>query len=198
MKKLIAAVILCAFACEGVHATQYSKLSIITSAKRLGCWASIKAFISNADLKDEWDACQYLSDDNQQFAAATNALVTAGLCSAEDIAGVLSNSVDTAVFDTYLRRVYDNDMNTSTGRIRWHGKVVRTVVNTNALTKVTFYEDGTAITDEAKIVSKKVETPKTTMTTNGVPVRLAKARARMTADKSAISNVTVTVTSCSN
>jgi len=165
-------------------ATQYSKLSIITSAKTRGCWVKLKDFISNADLKDEWDCCQYLSDEYPQFATLTNALVTSGVATSEDVTYIMTNSVDTAVADAFLRRVYDADMKSSSGRSKWHGRKVREVVDTNSMTKVSFYEDGSRFTDAAKITTpldavRKANSslPRTVMT-NGVPSRLAAARIR--------------------
>jgi len=41
-----------------------------------------------------------------------------------------------------LDRVYSNDCATAQGRVRWHGKVTRTLIDTNALTKAQVHEDG--------------------------------------------------------
>lgn len=49
-----------------------------------------------------------------------------------------------------LRRVYDADMSNDTGRVRWHGKVKQTVIDTNALTRVRVYADGWTFTDKFK------------------------------------------------
>jgi len=199
-KTIVAAVLLCASASMPTDATQYSKLSVITIAKQRGCWASLKAFIADADLKDEWDCCQYLSDDYPQFPAATNALVSSGVCTDEDVLFILTNSVDSAVGDACVRRVYDNDMKSSSGRVKWHGKMVRQVVDTNTLTSVKIYEDGTAFTDRAKVrtpldsaraATAKLPNP---VMTNGVPARLAAARLRQRENETSVSNVTVNIT----
>ena len=78
MKKvlLVLSVLLVLFAAE---ATQYSKLRIITLAKERGVWPAVKAVIQEADLSEEWAACQYITDDYPQFVAATNMLVGAGI-----------------------------------------------------------------------------------------------------------------------
>jgi len=185
-------------------ATQYSKLSIITSAKQRGCWTSLKSFIVNADLKDEWDSCQYISDDYPQFPVATNSLVSAGACTAEDIAYILTNSVDTAVADSFLRRVYDNDMNSTSGRSKWHGKKVRETISTNTMTRTTYYEDGTIFTDSAKIRTAQdsvnaynSKLPRPAMT-NGIPARLAAARIRQRTDSSTTNTVTRNITAGKN
>lgn len=187
-------------------ATQYSKLAVITAAKSRGCWNGIKAFISDHDLKDEWDSCQYLSDAYPAFATVTNALVETGLATAEDVAFVLSQSKDTALEDDLLTRLYAREVSTSTGRSRWHGRKVREVVNTNTLTKVSYYEDGTTFTDEAKITrssdtssvqAANAKLPRPVMT-NGIPARLAAARLRQSENETTVSNVTVNITAGGN
>lgn len=197
MKRIIFA----AFAALSItsSATQYSKLSVITAAKARGCWAGIKAFISEQDLKDEWDSCQYLSDTYQAFATITNAIVASGLATADDVAFVLAQSKDTAIEDDLLARLYAREVSTPTGRSRWHGRKIREVVNTNTLTKVSYYEDGTSFTDEAKITPASdtssiqyanSKLPKPVMT-NGIPVRLANARLMQRENSTTVSNVTV-------
>lgn len=200
MNKLLSLAVLCAFACESVSATQYSKLSVITSAKQRGCWQSIKSFISAADLKDEWDCCQYLSDDHPQFAAVTNALVASSAASADDVAYILTNSIDTAVADAFLRRVYDTDMKSSSGRSKWHGKKIREVVDTNSMVKVSLYEDGYSISDKARITTPLDSVIKSNarLSTNGIPARLAAARLRRQTDATTVSNVTVNVKAGAN
>lgn len=46
-----------------------------------------------------------------------------------------------------MNRRYHRDMQSETGRIGWHGKIVRTVVDTNALIMVRYHEDGYAHTN---------------------------------------------------
>ena len=41
-----------------------------------------------------------------------------------------------------LDRVYQNDMKTASGRLRWHGAVVENTVDTNRLVKIQRHEDG--------------------------------------------------------
>lgn len=181
-------------------AKQYSKLSIVSHAKERGCWTNIKAWIQNADLWDEWDCCSYLADDYPQYAIITNAIISSGVCSAEDFNYILSNSVDTAVADSLIKRIYDSDVKTSSGRTKWHGKVVSTVVDdTNTLTKVTRYEDGTEFVDLVKtstladrVIENNKKLPKPVMT-NGIPTRLANARIKFQENNNAVSNVTVTL-----
>jgi len=100
-----------------------------------------------------------------------------------------------------LRGLYVRENATADGRRRWHGKIVETRVDTNALIRTTIYEDGETFEDAAKIVTPadsvaasnaKLAKP---VTTNGVPVKLAAARLRRQGEVAqGVSNVTVTVT----
>ncbi len=73
---------------------RYSKLRIVVAAKAAGKWDELKAGIVAADLADEWNACQYIEDGDPSFVAATNALVTAGVATAEEIAAFLEQAID--------------------------------------------------------------------------------------------------------
>lgn len=189
-----------AFTCE---ATQYSKLRIITLAKERGVWPAVKAVIQEADLAEEWAACQYITDDYPQFVAATNMLVGAGIATAEDIAYILANSVDEAVPDASLRRVYDKENTTGTGRVKWHGKKIREEVDMTNMVRITTYEDGTVFRDEAPVVTPQDAAEaylrRIAATTNSAPARLNAARQRLLKTKTdeangVVSNVTVNLT----
>ena len=123
-------------------ATQYSKLALITAAKQAGRWDALKAWIASADLQDEFQNCVYLSDEYPQFAAITNAIVSSGAATSQEVAAILSASKDPAVADALLRRVYDKGMGSPNGRVKWHGAVTNTVFDTNALVKVQYHADG--------------------------------------------------------
>lgn len=123
-------------------ATQYSKLALITAAKQAGRWDALKAWIASAGLQDEFQNCVYLSDEYPQFAAITNAIVSSGAATSQEVAAILSASKDPAVADALLRRVYDKDMGSPDGRVKWHGSVTNTVFDTNALVKVQYHADG--------------------------------------------------------
>ena len=123
-------------------ATQYSKLALITAAKQAGRWDALKAWIASAELQDEFQNCVYLSDEYPQFAAITNAIVSSGAATSQEVAAILSASKDPAVADALLRRVYDKDMSSPAGRVKWHGAVTNTVFDTNALVKVQYHADG--------------------------------------------------------
>lgn len=202
MKKvlLVLSVLLVLFAAE---ATQYSKLRIITLAKERGVWLAVKAVIQEADLAEEWAACQYITDDYPQFVAATNMLVAAGIATAEDIVYILTNSVDEAVPDASLRRVYDKENKTGTGRVKWHGKKIREEVDMTNMVRITTYEDGTVFRDVAPVVTPQDAAEaylrRIAATTNSAPSRLAAARQRLLKTKTdeangVVSNVTVNVT----
>ena len=141
MRKIVAlcCIVFCAVCAE---ATQYSKLALITAAKQYGKWDAIKAFIARSGYEEEWAACSYLSDAYPQFAAITNAVVSAGLGTAEEVNALLAASVDTALPDSLVVPMYHREMSNEAGRVRWHGKVARTHFDTNALVKTTWYADG--------------------------------------------------------
>ena len=141
MKKSMFVVSVC-LAAMLAEATQYSKLSLITAAKQAGRWDALKAWIASAGLQDEFQNCVYLSDEYPQFAAITNAVVSSGAATSQEVEAILSASQDPAVADALLRRVYDKDMGSPNGRVKWHGAVTNTVFDTNALVKVQYHADG--------------------------------------------------------
>ena len=73
---------------------RYSKLKIVVAAKAAGKWDALKAGIAAADLADEWNACQYVEDGDPAFVSATNAVVAAGVATAEEIAAFLEQAID--------------------------------------------------------------------------------------------------------
>lgn len=89
-------------------------------------------------------------------------------------------------------RETDAATGTTSGRAAWHGKIKSPpVVDTNALTRTTVYEDGTVFVDPfvPSPPAKKLPPP---VMTNGVPARLAAARLRQR-DADAVTNVTVVI-----
>lgn len=93
---------------------------------------------------------------------------------------------------------YNRDMKTKEGRRSWHGKPVSESVDTNTLTRVTVYEDGTVFTDQAKVTtpsaSANAQLARLQAQTNGIPERLAAARLRQRQNAETVSNVTVRIT----
>lgn len=77
--------------------TRYSKLKLIFAAKAAGKWGAFKEFIAQAGYEDEWAACQFLSSDYAQFAAAKEAIIVAGIATAEEVEDILAASVDEEV-----------------------------------------------------------------------------------------------------
>ena len=77
--------------------TRYSKLRLIVAAKKRGKWDAIKAFIASAGYEDEWQACQFLSSGYEQFEHAKEAIIAAGIATAEEIEAILAASVDEEV-----------------------------------------------------------------------------------------------------
>lgn len=125
-------------------ATQYSRLAIITAAKSAGKWDGLKAWIQQAGYYDEWLVASYLSDEYPQYPAITNAIVSAGVATAEELAGILQASKDTAIPDTVLNARYSRDVASESGRVSWHGKRVGgPVEDMERLVQIYTYEDGT-------------------------------------------------------
>lgn len=93
---------------------------------------------------------------------------------------------------------YNRDVATKEGRKSWHGKPVSETVDTNTLTKVSVYEDGTVFSDPAKIMTAamaaKAQIERLQPQTNGIPARLAAARLRQRQHAETVSNVTVRIT----
>ena len=77
---------------------------------------------------------------------------------------------------------YDMDMRSQTGRRNWHGKLVSEEIHTNELVKVEVYSNEVSgAVWRYRLPFKPVEPKKTsrkvTYSTNGIPARLAAARA---------------------
>ena len=73
---------------------RYSKLKLIVAAKAAGKWADVKSFIEANDMLDEWNACQYITSDYPAFVAATNAVVSSGIATSDQIAVFLKLAED--------------------------------------------------------------------------------------------------------
>lgn len=200
MKKTIiatAAAGLCLFALG----TQYSKLALITATKAAGKWDGIKSWIEAAGYADEWVACAYLSDEYPQFAAVTNAVVAAGIATAEEVAAILSAAKDTAP-DALLAERYKREIRTESGRVAWHGKRISLVEDTNTLTVVTTYADGTKFTEpfevkkpaslEARLAAAKAATARRRAAT--MPPGLVETAAKRDAAAATTNEVTIVTT----
>ena len=128
--------------------------------------------------------------------AATNAAPVAVTTNADGT----TNSWTMADLVTALQlmnRKYHRDVATEAGRVSWHGRLVSQEVDTDALVKVSTYADGTEFRDPwQKVTASSAAAAKAaalSVTTNGIPARLAAARLRRATEKAAQSNVTVIV-----
>ena len=140
--KIFAIVAVCLCWNAPANATQYSKLSLITAAKERGVWENLKSCIDGLGLRDEWDACQYISDDYPRFAEMKDGIILSGTLTAEDVEYVLSRAQDPAVPDAALCRWYANLMSNATERVKWHGAMVTNRTDFAKLEKVEVYADG--------------------------------------------------------
>lgn len=134
----------------------------------------------------------------RSFADETNVVVTTLL---DDGSTNTWTQADLVAALQLMNRRYHRDIQSESGRVAWHGRKTREVVDTNALVKVSYYADGMAFTDPAKLVTPaaSVEASNAKLAkpvmTNGVPAKLAAARLRRQAEVAqGVSNVTVTVT----
>lgn len=126
--------------------TRYSKLGIVTAARRMGRLEAMNAWIQQAGYWDEWLACQVFQDDYEGFAAITNAVVTSGLATSAEIAGILEASRVENETDR-LRALVESDRNL---REKYHGGKIGTYILTNEvgrLISVDLYGDATAYTN---------------------------------------------------
>lgn len=151
MKKTICIMLAVLFA--GVAtATQYSKLQIITAAKELQRWDGLKAWIQQSGYYDEWLVCQYLSDEHPAVPVLTNALVSSGILTAQELGTILNKSKDTSIPDAVLIGKYTRDVKSERGRVAWHGKRTDWKEDVNTLTVTEIYEDGTKFISSFEIV----------------------------------------------
>ena len=151
MKKTICIMLAVLFA--GVAtATQYSKLKIITAAKELQRWDGLKAWIQQSGYYDEWLVCKYLSDEHPAVPVLTNALVSSGILTAQELGTILNKSKDTSIPEAVLIGKYTRDVKSERGRVAWHGKRTDWKEDVDTLTVTEIYEDGTKFISSFEIV----------------------------------------------
>lgn len=137
------------------------------------------------------------------FAVAACAAVNA-LCAGVNavalptIADIKARMDENAEIISLLKALYEREVKTTSGRAKWHGKLVNQIINTNELKKVSVYADGKEFTDSWKLVTPiDVVTnrmKRLSVTTNGIPAKLAAARLRRAALEGVVaSNVVITV-----
>lgn len=140
---------------------------------------TIFALLCRAEESNVSSNADYVAGENSQI------LVTPELQSvARQMLGANGDALLRGVALTMQK--YDNDMQTQTGRRGWHGRMMREEVCTNGLYKIEVYSnDVTGAIWRYRMPFRPV-TPKTgarkvTYTTNGIPERLAAARAKRAA-----------------
>jgi hypothetical protein len=160
---------------------------------------AIATALSLLSLSDEW-----LPYDEQIVAppATPNETVDVDAIITETVKVIHEEgwtAADVADAIRSLRGLYLRDNATTAGRMRWHGKVVTTSVDTNTLMRTTIHEDGETFQDPAKVTTPldavraaNAKLPKPVMT-NGIPARLAAARLRQRENATTTNEVTVTV-----
>jgi hypothetical protein len=125
---------------------RYSKLGIVTAARKMGRLEAMNAWIQAAGYWDEWLACQVFQDDYDGFSAITNAVVVSGLATSAEIASILEFSrVENET--ARLLAVIESDKNL---REKYHGGRIGTYILTNEtgrLISVDLYGDATAYTN---------------------------------------------------
>ncbi len=152
--------------------TKYSKLGIVTGARRLGRLDAMNAWIQQAGYWNEWLACQVFSDDYEGFAAITNAVVASGLATSAEIAAILEASR----VDDGMARLIATVESDKRLREQYHGGRIGTYILTNEvgrLIRVDLYGDATAWTNGT---TSPIALP-------ADPEKLAKEMARRAAEK---------------
>jgi len=74
-----------------------SKLKLIVALKAAGKWDAVKAFIISAGYEDEWQAAQVLTEEYPQYDVAKQAIIDAGIATAEEIEAIVSQAIADAV-----------------------------------------------------------------------------------------------------
>ncbi len=128
--------------------THYSKLGIVTAARKMGKLEAMNAWIQQAGYWNEWLACQVFSDDYEGFAQITNAVVASGLATSAEISAVLEAAKVESETDR-LRAMVESDKGL---RERYHGGRIGQYILTNEtgrIIRVDLYADGNAWTNGA-------------------------------------------------
>lgn len=138
--------------------------------------------------------CMLLSASDTNETEKVNAIISEVVTVIEDEGWTATDLADAI---RSLRGLYLRDNATKEGRVRWHGKVVTTSVDTNTLIRTTIHEDGEVFEDTAKITTpaqqaqaQLAKLPKPVMT-NGIPARLANARLRQRENSTTTNEVVV-------
>ena len=126
--------------------THYSKLGIVTAARKMGRLDAMLTFIQQSGYWNEWLACQFFSDDYEGFDGITNAVVVAGLATSAEICAVLESARVENEIDR-LRALVESDLRL---REMYHGGRIGQYILTNEtgrIIRVDLYGDGNAWTN---------------------------------------------------
>lgn len=146
MKKTILALLLAVAVTAHAAPTHYSKLGIVTAARKLGRLDAMNAWIQQAGYWNEWLACQVFRDDYPGFADITNAVAASGLATPAEIAAVLEAAKVESETDR-LRAMVESDKGL---REKYHGGRIGQYILTNEtgrIIRVDLYADATAWTN---------------------------------------------------
>lgn len=77
-----------------VRPKKLSKLKMIYVLKDCGKWDTVKIFINQNDLVDEWNACQFITTDFPLFISATNTIIQSKIATEEQVKNVINLSID--------------------------------------------------------------------------------------------------------
>lgn len=118
----------------------------------------------------------YVDGEKSEALVTPEAVAALGALVGPEHAGALAHALRLNM------ALYDGDMRTQAGRRRWHGVLTGEIVDTNELYKIEVYSNKvngavwrfkTPFRPKAQAAAKRA----VTMSTNGVPARLAAARA---------------------
>lgn len=92
-----------------------------------------------------------------------------------------------------LNRKYHRDCESPSGRKAWHGRLAKEIIDEDAETKTEVHDDGTTFVYHYRKVTPsqavKDYNSKLSVTTNGIPASLARARLKYAADKQTTNTV---------
>ena len=164
---------------------RYSKLGIVTAARRMGRLDAMNAWIKAAGKWDEWLACQVFQDDYEGFGTITNAIVASGLATGDEIAAVLEASRVENV-EARIRALVESDKGL---RERYHGGKIGQYILTNSWHTVIRppRPDGTVVTNVMPIIIRVDLYGDGTVWTNGTarPVTPVDPEAKKKAEREA-------------
>lgn len=75
---------------------RYSKYYLILAAKEAGKWDAVKQIITAGGYDDLWQACNDIATNDQFFQAFIQAVKDNGICTDDELRGILDRSVELA------------------------------------------------------------------------------------------------------